>query len=304
MTAQTFFKAPISTLLQSLWLGAALCACKAPQTDSLQSGQISEAAQTLAPFRTALACLPREAAMIAAHRGTDERWRDQAENSIGALKALIDHGTLIAEIDVTGLRDGTLITFHDGVWDDISTGKGPISRSRKSDLENILLKSRKGGLTSDRPPEFKDMLRAAKGQIYLEVDFKSSADPSAVIKAIRNADMADQVLLIAYNAKQAANFARLAPDMLRSNPPEATKKDHAVWMGYGVANGGGNTAANYNGQGIFTIGRLGDPRRQPAFSKLTAAADILVTDQVERYGGIEGLSGKARGAYDACVQGS
>ena len=305
MTHAPIFKAPILTALTALLfaggLAGGLTACKAPQSETAKPAQISDAAQSLAPMRKALACLPREAAMIAAHRGTDERWRDQAENSIGALNALIDKGILIAEIDVAGLKDGTLITFHDGVWDDISTGKGPISRSRKSDLEKILLKSRKGGLTSDRPPEFTDMLRAAKGKIYLEVDFKSSANAAAVIKSIRNEDMSDQVMLIAYNPKQAANLARLAPEMLRSNPPEATRQDHAVWMGYGVANGGGGKAENYSQQGIFTIGRLGDPSRQPPFTKLKTAADILVTDQADRYGGIEGMSRKARAAYEVCL---
>ena len=302
MPHSTIFKAPISTLLSTYLLAAALTACKAPQADRANLDQTTKINQALAPMRTALTCLPHRAAMIAAHRGTDERWRDKAENSLGALSDLIAHGTRIAEIDVAGLKDGTLITFHDGVWDDISTGKGPISRSQKSDLEKILLKSRSGGLTTDRPPTFANMLSAAKNRIYLEVDFKSSANPRAVISAIRAADMADQVLLIAYTQKQAATFARLAPEMLRSNPPEATKKGHAVWMGYGVANSGGKKAAAYRGQGLFTIGRLGDPNRQPPFAELKTAADILVTDQAQKYKGVEGLSKKDKAEYTACLK--
>ena len=301
MTRTMIFKAPISFALTGLLLAGGMTGCKAPQSEASKPALTSETQRQLPPLRKALQCLPRKAAMIAAHRGTDERRRERAENSIGALNALIDHGILIAEIDVAGLRDGTLITFHDGVWDDISTGSGPISRSTKSDLDNILLRSRKGGLTADRPPEFKDMLRAAKDKIYLEVDFNSSANPREVIKQIQTAGMEDHVLLIAYNAKQAKEFARLAPNMLRSNPADATRKDHAVWMGYGVANGGGTKAANYSEQGIFTIGRLGDPNRQPAFSKLRTAADILVTDQAERYDGIEGMSRKERAEYEGCL---
>ena len=302
MTHTPIFKAPIFAALTTLLFAVGLSACKAPQTEGAQTLQTEGSQTGLPPLRKSLQCLPREAAMIAAHRGTDERWRDKAENSIGALGALIDRGILIAEIDVAGLRDGTLITFHDGVWDEISTGKGPISRSRKSDLDKILLKSRKGGLTNERPPEFKDMLRAAKGKIYLEVDFKSSVDAQDVIQEIKNAGMGDQVLLISYNTKQVQTFARLAPNMLRSHPPDASRKDHAVWMGYGVANGGGTKAANYNGQGIFTIGRIGDPNRQPDFSKLVTAADILVTDQAERYDGIEGMSKKERAVFEGCLE--
>ena len=301
------FKASISALLLTGVLAIGLSGCKAPSSTQTPSDTATQNAPQnkveakLPPIRTALSCLPDSAAIIAAHRGTDERWRDTAENSIGGLKALIDHGTLMAEIDVAGLKDGTLITFHDGVWDEISTGRGPIASSQKSDLDKILLKSRAGELTTDRPPLFADMLAAAKGKIYIEVDFKSSAKFRPVIKAIRDADMADQVLLIAYSSGQAEQLARLAPEMLRSNPKDAAKKGHAVWLGYDVANG--QTAARLKDTGHYTIGRIGDPNRQPPLRALQTAADILVTDQAERYEGVIGLKGRAKADYEACLAG-
>jgi len=307
MTHTTKFKASIFTAVIGTAALLALSACKAPtksptEAPKIQSGQTLQtpaAPSKLTPLKKVLACLPDSAAIIAAHRGTDERWKDTAENSIGGLNALIKNGTLMAEIDVAGLKDGTLITFHDGVWDETSTGKGPIASTRKDGLENILLKSRAGKLTAERPPLFSDMLNAAKGKMYIEVDFKSSADYRAVINAIHDADMADQVLLISYSARQSAQLERLAPEMLRSNPPDAAKKGHAVWMGYGVANG--NKAKDHRAKGHYTIGRIGDPRRQPPFSALKKASDILVTDQAKRYGGIEGLKGKAKAEYEACL---
>lgn len=299
MTHTTNFKAPISIAVTALLLTAGLSACKATTPPANEAVKAAETQPSLAPIRKALSCLPAEAAIIAAHRGTDERWRDQAENSIGGLNALIAHGSIMAEIDVAGLKDDTLITFHDGVWDEVSTGKGPISVSTKADLDKILLKSRAGELTADRPPLFSDMLKAAKGKMYMEVDFKSSADPKDVIKAIRDADMSDQVLLIAYNPDQAALFERLAPEMLRSNPTEATQKDHAVWLGYGVANG--NTAKSLKSKDKYTIGRIGDPKRQPPLNALVQAADILVTDEAERYEDVVGMTQESRAAYEACL---
>ncbi|MEP3655923.1 MAG: glycerophosphodiester phosphodiesterase family protein [Litorimonas sp.] len=299
MTHTPVFKAPISIAVTGLLLAAGLSSCKAAPGPTPQPTQTAQVKSKLAPIRKALSCLPAEAAIIAAHRGTDERWADQAENSIGGLNALIAHGTIMAEIDVAGLKDDTLITFHDGVWDEISTGKGPIAVSTKADLESILLKSRSGDLTADRPPLFADMLNAAKGKMYMEVDFKSSADPTAVIKAVRDADMTDQVLLIAYNPDQAALFERLAPDMLRSNPTKATQKDHGVWLGYGVGNE--NTAKTLKSKGNYIIGRIGDPNRQPPLNTLIQPADILVTDEAERYEGIVGLTNQSRVAYEACL---
>jgi len=297
MTHMTIFKAPIFLTAAFALMAGGFSACKAPPPKAKQ--YIVDTETKFLPLRKTLECLPRKAAMIAAHRGTDENWNDIAENSIGGLKALIDHGTKMAEIDVAGLKDGTLITFHDGVWDDISTGKGPIASSRLSDLDSILLKSRKGGLTSDRPPLFTDMLKTAKGKIYLEIDFKSSADPKAVIQAIRKAGMADHVLLIAYNPKQASQFEHLAPEMLRSNPTAAAQKGHAVWLGYNV--GDGNTATSLKQKGNFIIGRIGDPSRQPSLNVLTRTADILVTDKAERYDGVIGLSRNDLAEYVACL---
>lgn len=299
MTQTRFFKAPISIACTALLFSAGLTACKAspdPQNSTVEA-QLST--PKLAPIRKALSCLPDEAAIIAAHRATDKRWTDQAENSLTGLKALIIHGTLMAEMDVAGLKDDTLISFHDGVWDEISTGKGPIAVGTKADLDNILLKSRAGDLTADRPPLFEDMLNIAKGKIYLEIDFKSSADPSGVIEAIRDADMADQVLLIAYNPEQAALFERLAPEMLRSNPTEATQTDHAVWLGYGVGNGG--RAKLLKEQRNYIIGRIGDPNRQPPLKALMKAADILVSDNATKHEGIIGLTKEGRITYEACL---
>lgn len=312
MMHTTLFKAPISRKLKAGGVGLAallmcsgLTACKnvtnadLKMTDTQISESTSLLGSTLPPIRTLLSCLPEDTAILAAHRGTDKSWDDQAENSIGALKKLINHGTLMAEIDLAGLKDDTLIIFHDGVWDEISTGKGPIASTTKADLEKILLISRAGKPTADRPPLFSDILKTAKNKMYLEIDFKSSADTKAVIKAIRDAGMADQVLLIAYTAKAAANLERLAPEMLRSNPTDAIQNTHAVWLGYDVANG--TTSKDMKSKGNFTIGRIGDPNRQPPLANLIKASDILVTDYAERDDGIIGLTNQNRATLQACL---
>jgi glycerophosphoryl diester phosphodiesterase len=305
MMHTTLFKAPISRKLAAgftaLLLSSGLSACDASVSNTdIKPASAPSSAQTLPPIRKLLSCLPENAAIMAAHRGTDKNWSDQAENSITALNKLIDHGTMMAEIDVAGLKDGTLILFHDGVWDDVSTGKGPIAVSQKSDLENILLKSRAGEFTADRPPLLADYLTAAKGKTYLEIDFKSSANRKATIKAIRDAGMADQVLLIAYTPESAAELNALAPEMLRSNPPEATQAGHAVWLGYDVASG--NTAKTLKSNDNFIIGRLGDPKRQPPRAVIIKASDILVTDYAQRDEGIVGLTTETRAEFQACLE--
>ena len=85
--------------------------------------------------------------------------------------------------------------------------------------------------------------------------------------------------------------------MLRSNPVEATKKGHAVWLGYGVANGGGAEARRLETQGNYIIGRIGDPNRQPPLKKLINAADILVSDYAQKRDAVIG----GRAAFEACI---
>jgi len=159
----------------------------------------------LPPLTTAFNCLPPKAAFIAAHRGTsyDSRY---SENSIGGLNALIQKGYFFAEIDVARLRDNTHIL------------KGVVVSSRWPEVKGQLLKDRSGRITRDSVPKLSDYLRIANRRIYLEIDFKSSANYADVIELIRAANMQQHVILIAYSNGQARKLARLAPEMKISVP--------------------------------------------------------------------------------------
>ena len=90
---------------------------------------------------------------------------------------------------------------------------------------------------------------------------------------------------------------------LRHAPTEvhraATQSGHAVWLGYNVADG--EDAKSFKSNGNYIIGRIGDPNRQPPLKALRLAADILVTDEAERYDGIIELTAKSQAAYEACL---
>lgn len=255
--------------------------------------------ETLPPLKTALECLPEAGAISAAHRGTSRDWK-LAENSIAALNKLIRKNYLIAEVDVARLRDGTFITFHDGVWDDISTGKGPIASSTKSDLNKILLKTRRGALTSDRPPLFEDVLGAAKGKIYLEIDFKSSANMGQVIGLIRKANMDQHVLLIAYTARQAKALRKLAPDMLISAPQTSAKRGELIWLGKDIKDV--RRVASIKASGQYAIGRVGKALDERHLKTAQQHADILVTDYPNQYLPLTGLNRSERETFSDCLK--
>ncbi len=161
------------------------------------------------------ACKPAEKAFVAAHRGTDAS-SEFPEDSLAGLKSLVKYGVPFAEIDVARLKDGTMILFHDGVWDKRADGPKnimaqPLAATTWPETQKLLMKDTRRNLTAYRPSKFTDILAYSKDKLYLEIDFKSSANEAEVIKAIADADMLDQVILISYTTEQALRHHKLAP---------------------------------------------------------------------------------------------
>ena len=296
MMVRPIFKATILIFLAALWLGG----CKGSKTESEIGAEKTSQSDKSEPvyfpsLQTTLDCMPKNAAIMASHRGTSRNW-DAAENSVSGLKRLIKEGYLVAEIDVASTKDNVLFTFHDGVFDHISTGKGPVASANSDYLETIILETRNGKLTSDRPAFFSEILDLAKDKIYLEIDFKSSAKYEDVIQAIRKNDMSDQVVLIAYTDGQANKLARLAPDMLLSVPPESAKTGQLIWFGENA-----DTAPDLKsiiGIDPMIIGRVPRKRKARSLEKMVEKSTLIVSDYVDEYGPIIGLNDKAE--FEAC----
>jgi len=299
------FRSPLFFVLPVLLLAG--CFDPASNVSSPQDGAVN--VNYTPTVSQQFECLPTGAAFIAAHRGTS-KGRGLAENSESALGALIDEGLLFAEIDVSRLRDGTHILFHDGGWDKESTGRGPVSKSTMSKASSYLLKDDRGRVTSESPVAFTRVLEMAKDKIYLEVDFKSSSNEADVIKMIEQAGMSDQVILIAYSQKQAARLARLSRDMMLSVPVRhigdikayqvkgVSKSRIAAWLS--GASASGDLARELRERGIPVLAKH---KRDQA----VGSASLLVTDwafKVPRHRYYKGISGmtKARAqSYQKCL---
>ena len=257
------------------------------------------------PLRNHFKCLPDNAALLAAHRGTS-RGHGLAENAKLGLEALIKNGTLIAEIDVAKTKDGTHLLFHDGIWDEDSTGRGAIASTRWSQAQNFLLKDTNGKLTSETPIKLSDYLTIAKDKIYLEIDFKSSANYESVIKLIRNANMADKVILISYSDGQARKLAKLAPDMFisvsinqendiqRYLTQGVKLKNIAAWTGRNGANKNLSQSLKDKSIPALAYPSADNIRRSLKYS------DIIVTDDALNYGPIIGTYKKDE--YYKCLE--
>ncbi len=261
----------------------------------------------LPPLAKQFECLPKEAAFLAAHRGT-AKGTAYPENSMSGLTALIDRGYLFAEIDIAGLKDGTHILFHDGVWEEKSTGQGVVAASTWNQVKAYLLLDTRGNFSADRPPKLADYLKAAKDKIYLEIDFKSSAKYAHVIELIRENNMGDQVILISYNRKQAKVLSGLAPEMMISASVKQSaeiarleaaglkRSNITAWLGQALEDD--VLTEKLSEMNIPVLGMMGyKPSR-----KKTITADLLVTDYTFDHKPVVGLSSKSQAAYKACLK--
>lgn len=277
-----------------------LAACKNAEAPK-SIGAHERAHKSLPPLADYMSCLPQETALIAAHRGTAKRSK-YPENSMSALKALIDKDYLVAEIDIARLKDGIHILYHDGVWDEKSTGRGAVASSTWNLAEKILLKDTMGKPSSDRPVRFEDYLMAAKGKIYLEIDFKSSSKYETVIDLIRKHSMASQVILISYSEGQTKKLSRLAPDMMLSvSHNEALKQNRfkpgqiAAWVGYDIDDP--ELVQSLRAKDVPILGRV-----KKELSRHDAkAADIIVTDYIFDTKPILGLTKTNKTELENCL---
>lgn len=278
------FTFPLITILaSSLFLGCQKNTAIDQDTKNKPIAESLEKPLASYPLARHFQCLPKSAALIAAHRGTSKRHK-LSENSKEALLALIDHGTLVAEIDVAQSKDGIHFLYHDGVWDDDSTGQGAVAATQWRQAKTYLLNDTEGKLTSHGLSSLEDYLKLAKNKIYLEIDFKSSADYRTVIDMLRRYKMADKSILIAYSEKQAKALARLAPNMMISmsvrgkNDLNTYKKDGikikniAAWTGRDGPNKNLETLLKENNIPILTY-----PSRDRS-KQLINIADLIVSD--------------------------
>ena len=278
---------------------AGACFLSACVASDIQPRMLDEAA-TLPPLRAVLDCLPPEAALVAAHRGTGQGV-GAPENSVSGLEALIDAGVMIAEIDIARIKDGTLISFHDGVWEEKSSGTGPVVATSADDFARIRLRLEEGGTVGgEAVPTLDDMLRAAKDRIYLELDFKTSADIGRVVEAVRAAGMSDHVVLIASSAEEAKTLKSYGDEFVLSLPFQSRKRGggakQGVWVGNRWRDGPQADLAKRH----YVIGSQW-VRRPDEAKRARMRLDIIATDQPLRYEPIDGL--KNRAAFDACVAG-
>lgn len=120
--------------------------------------------------------------LVCAHRAN---CGDTPENSLSAIKACIEAGGDMIEIDVARTKDGKLVLMHDAKVDRTTNGSGAIKNLPWDEVKKLRLRKRgKRELTKERIPTLKEVLELCKGRIYVNLDMKGASifDCEDVIK--------------------------------------------------------------------------------------------------------------------------
>lgn len=135
--------------------------------------------------------------LVAAHRAAHQ---DYPENSLAAINESIRLGVDIIEIDVRQSKDGKFVLMHDGTVDRTTNGTGKVSDLNFSDLRALHL-VHDGEITDERIPTFEELLKATKGQILIDVDFKIDGLPAAkkAYAQIEKQSMESQIIFYIYD---------------------------------------------------------------------------------------------------------
>ncbi|MEO0983436.1 MAG: glycerophosphodiester phosphodiesterase family protein [Pseudomonadota bacterium] len=151
--------------------------------------------------------------VIAAHRGGPAP--GYPENAIETMQHALEAGIYVMEVDVAESRDGVLFLMHDRSLTRTTTISGAVADRDWADIRAARLVDNDGAETAFSPPLLTDALIWAKETgAVLELDRKPTTSFRNIIAAVRAAEAEAHAILISYNDDQAAEIARLAPDLM------------------------------------------------------------------------------------------
>jgi len=117
-------------------------------------------------------------------------------NTMESIQQAVVLGADMIELDVRQTRDNVLILIHNDTLDETTNGKGPISAMDYAQIRELDAGSWKDKkYAGEKIPTLMEVLDFAKGKVCLSLDLKDEAAIPAMLNAIKNADMVDDVVI-------------------------------------------------------------------------------------------------------------
>jgi glycerophosphoryl diester phosphodiesterase len=139
--------------------------------------------------------------LIIAHRGFSGRY---LENTLTAVRAALELGVDLVEIDVHETRDGELIVFHDYRLKRICGVRGKVRDTTLSAIKQL----------NPQIPTLAEVLRLCRGKAQVLIEIKR-ADPRKVAAIIEKLGMACEVIVFSLSIPRMKTFAEAAPSVPR-----------------------------------------------------------------------------------------
>lgn len=152
--------------------------------------------------------------LISAHRGGP--MAGFPENAIETFENATTHQPVVIEFDVALSKDSALVIMHDDKLDRTSTGTGAIGNYTYAELKKFNLKDDDGKVTSFKIPTMDEVLKWGKNKVIFTIDIKRGVPYAKIIDAVRRNKAESNSIVITYNANQAVEVHKLAPDLMIS----------------------------------------------------------------------------------------
>lgn len=152
--------------------------------------------------------------LISAHRGGP--MAGFPENAIETFENATTYQPVIIEFDVALSKDSALVIMHDDKLDRTSTGTGAIGNYTYAELQKFRLKDDNGKVTGFKIPTLDEVLAWGKNKVLFTIDLKRGVPYAKIIASVRKTKSESNSIIITYNANQAAEVHRLAPDLMIS----------------------------------------------------------------------------------------
>lgn len=238
--------------------------------------------------------------LISAHRGGPQK--GYPENALETFQRSLSKQPLVIECDIALTKDSALVMMHDDYLDRTSTGHGLLADYTLQELKRLYLKDNDGKETSFRIPTLDEVLQWGRGKVIFTLDIKKGVPAEMVVDAVRKNDAAAYAVIITYNANQAAEIHRLAPNLMLSVSVRQIDDlvrlndygipDNRLVAFVGVSEPDAALYEHLHEHGIMCIiGTMGNLDKRAAtrgddlyYKLIQNGADIISTDRVDEAG--------------------
>lgn len=194
------------------------CFRQAPPTQENAIASVSEshriAPSTVDDLYQLLAYREVRYPLVSAHRGGPAP--GYPENALVTFERIANIHPVIIECDIQMTRDSVLVLLHDERLDRTTDSKGQVSELDYEHLKGVRLRDQEGTLTEYPIPTLSEALQWGAGRVIFTLDVKRGVPYDRVLNEIRKNNAEAYSVVITYNANQAVQVHRLAPDVMIS----------------------------------------------------------------------------------------